>query len=79
MLDKYICQVIYFKSTKGRKMEKLNYDWVKDLGSFCGVKLRGNETFDELLKIEKDNQERIKRDEASIQRIDAQIKRVKKW
>jgi len=60
-------------------MEKLNYDWVKGLGSFCGVKLRGNETFDELLKIEKDNQERIKKENANIERIDAQIKRVKKW
>ena len=66
-----------FESTKGRNMEKLNYEWVKGLGSFCGVKLRGNETFDELLKIEKDNQERIKRDEANIQRIDAQTKGVK--
>ena len=66
-----------FESTKGRNMERLNYEWVKGLGSFCGVKLRGNETFDELLKIEKDNQERIKRDEANIQRIDAQTKGVK--
>ena len=66
-----------FESTKGRNMEKLNYEWVKGLGSFCGVKLRGNETFDELLKIEKDNQERIKRDEANIQRVDAQTKGAK--
>tara|TARA_R100001086_G_scaffold52964_1_gene23641 strand:+ start:82 stop:294 length:213 start_codon:yes stop_codon:yes gene_type:complete len=66
-----------FESTKGRNMKKLNYEWVKGLGSFCGVKLRGNETFDELLKIEKDNQERIKRDEANIQRVDAQTKGVK--
>ena len=66
-----------FESTKGRNTEKLNYEWVKGLGSFCGVKLRGNETFDELLKIEKDNQERIKRDEANIQRVDAQTKGVK--
>ena len=66
-----------FESTTGRNMEKLNYEWVKGLGSFCGVKLRGNETFDELLKIEKDNQERIKRDEANIQRVDAQTKGVK--
>ena len=58
-------------------MEKLNYEWVKGLGSFCRVKLRGNETFDELLKIEKDNHERIKRDEANIQRVDAQTKGVK--
>ena len=66
-----------FESMKGIKMEKINHDWVKGLGSFCGVKLRGNETFDELLKIEKDNQERIKRDEANIQRVDAQTKGVK--
>ena len=42
--------------------------------SFYGVKLRGNETFDELLRIERDNKERIERDKANIQRVDAQIK-----
>ena len=66
-----------FESMKGIKMEKINHDWVKGLKSFCGVKLRGNETFDELLKIEKDNQERIKRDQANIQRVDAQTKEIK--
>ena len=45
------------------------------LRSFFGVKLRGNETFDELLQIEKDNQERIKRDQENIKRVDAQTRR----
>ena len=58
---------------------KINYEEVKKLKSFYGVKLKGNETFDELLKIEKDNQERIKKENANIERIDAQVKRVKKW
>ena len=34
---------------------KINHKKVKQLKSFNGVKLRGNETFDELLKIEKKN------------------------
>ena len=34
---------------------KINHKKVKKLKSFCGVKLRGNETFDELLAIEKKN------------------------
>ena len=58
---------------------KINHEEVKKLKSFYGVKLKGNETFDELLKIEKDSQERIKKENANIERIDAQIKRVKKW
>ena len=41
--------------------------------SFYGVKLRGNETFDDLLKIEQDFNERVKRDRANIQRIDNEI------
>ena len=41
--------------------------------SFYGVKLRGNETFDDLLKIEQDFNERVKRDQANIQRVDNQI------
>ena len=45
----------------------INYNKVLKLNSFYGVKLRGNETFDELLKIE--------RDKANIKRGDAQIKR----
>ena len=32
---------------------KINYKEVKKLKSFCGVELKGNETFDELLEIEK--------------------------
>jgi len=34
---------------------KINHKKVKQLKSFNGVKLRGNETFDELLAIEKKN------------------------
>ena len=41
--------------------------------SFYGVKLKGNETFDDLLKIEQDFNERVKRDKANIQRVDNQI------
>jgi hypothetical protein len=50
-----------------------------------GVNLRGNETFDELKKIEqqvkehKERQERIAEEKANIQRVDAQVKGVKKW
>ena len=47
-----------------------------------GVKLRGNETFDELLKLERDQkerQERLAEDNANIQRVDAQTRGVKKW
>jgi hypothetical protein len=53
---------------------KIDHKKINTLKSFFGVKLRGNETFDELLKIEKDNQERIKRDNENIKRIDAQTK-----
>jgi len=53
---------------------QIDHKKVNTLKSFFGVKLRGNETFDELLKIEKDNQERIKRDNENIKRIDAQTK-----
>ena len=34
---------------------KINYKKIEKLKSFYGVTLKGNETFDELLKIEKDN------------------------
>ena len=34
---------------------KINYKKVEQLDSFKGVKLRGNEAFDELLEIEKKN------------------------
>ncbi len=53
----------------------IDYNKVLKLNSFYGVKLRGNETFDELLEIERDNKERIERDNANIQRIDNQVKR----
>ena len=53
----------------------IDYNKVLKLNSFYGVKLRGNETFDELLEIERENKERIERDNANIQRVDNQIKR----
>ena len=56
-----------------KKMEFYNYVMSKKY--FYGVKLKGNETFDDLLKIEEDFNERVKRDQANIQRVDAQIKR----
>ena len=52
----------------------IDHNKVLKLNSFYGVMLRGNETFDELLKIERDNKERIERDKANIQRVDAQTK-----
>ena len=57
---------------------KINYPKVAE---HLGVKLRGNETFDELLKIEqqvkehKERQERIAEENANIQRVDAQVKK----
>tara|TARA_R110002167_G_scaffold317178_1_gene522854 strand:+ start:113 stop:292 length:180 start_codon:yes stop_codon:yes gene_type:complete len=59
-------------------MQKINYKKVEVLKSFFGVKLKGNETFDELLKIESDNRERIALDNLNILRVDAQTLRVKK-
>jgi hypothetical protein len=61
---------------------KMNYPKISE---HLGVKLRGNETFDELLKIEqqvkeyKERQQRIAEEKANIQRVDAQVKGVKKW
>ena len=55
----------------------INHKQVETLKSFNGVKLRGNETFDELLEIEKDRKERVALDNANIQRVDAQVKRYK--
>ena len=63
---------------KPKKENKINYKQVSKLNSFNGVKLRGNETFDELLEIEKDRKERIALDNAHIQRVDAQIYKHKK-
>ena len=55
------------------------------IAEHLGVKLRGDETFDELLKIEQEVKEynerkaRIAEENANIQRVDAQVKGVKKW
>ena len=61
---------------------KINYNAVS---KHLGVNLRGNETFDELLEIErqvkeyKERKQRIAEEKANIQRVDAQVKGVKKW
>ena len=58
---------------------KMNYPKIAE---HLGVKLRGNETFDELLKIEqqvREHKERLAEMNANIQRVDAQVKGVKKW
>ena len=65
---------------------KMNY---KVIANHLGVLLRGNETFDELLKIEreikahdqwaKERRERIEEQEANIRRVDNQVKQIKKW
>ena len=57
---------------------KFNYPKIAE---HLGVPLRGNETFDELLKIEqqvkehKERRERIAEQNANIQRVDAQTKK----
>jgi hypothetical protein len=67
---------------KPRPRYRVNYHAVS---KHLGVKLRGNETFDELLKIEQQVKEynerkaRIAEEKANIQRVDAQVKGVKKW
>ena len=83
---------------KPRPKYRVNYHAVS---KHLGVNLRGNETFDELLKIERqvkekrkvepdlkelkkasdwaERQERIVEENANIQRVDAQVKGVKKW
>ena len=61
---------------------KINH---KIVAEHLGVKLRGNETFTELLEIEKNvkeiklRQKRIAEEKANIQRVDAQTRGVKKW
>ena len=51
------------------------------IAEHLGVKLRGNETFDELLKIEqqvkehKERRQRIAEENANIQRVDAEVKK----
>ena len=57
---------------------KINH---KIVAEHLGVRLRGNETFTELLEIEKqvkehkERQERIAEQNANIQRVDAQTKK----
>tara|TARA_Y100000289_G_C3818871_1_gene97610 strand:- start:49 stop:240 length:192 start_codon:yes stop_codon:yes gene_type:complete len=57
---------------------KINY---KKVAEHLGVPLRGNETFDELLKIEQHVKEynerklRLIDEKANIQRVDAQVKK----
>ena len=53
----------------------INYNQIMSLKSFYGVKLKGNETFDDLLKIEREYRERVAEDNANIQRIDNQVKK----
>ena len=63
---------------KPRPRYRVNYHAVS---KHLGVNLRGNETFDELLKIEqqvkehKERQQRIAEEKANIQRVDAQTKK----
>ena len=67
---------------KPRPRYRVNYHAVS---KHLGVNLRGNETFDELLKIEQQVKEynerkaRIAEENANIQRVDAQVKGVRKW
>ncbi len=67
---------------KPRPRYRVNYHAVS---KHLGVNLRGNETFDELLKIEQQVKEynerkaRIAEENANIQRVDAQVRGVKKW
>ena len=63
---------------KPRPRYRVNYHAVS---KHLGVKLRGNETFDELLKIEqqvkehKERRQRIAEENANIQRVDAEVKK----
>ena len=63
---------------KPKPRYRINY---KAVSNHLGVKLRGNETFTELLEIEKqvkeynERQERIAEENANIQRVDAQVKK----
>ena len=59
----------------GRLDMKINYPKVAE---HLGVPLRGNETFTELLEIEKqvkEHKERLAEMNANIQRVDAQVKK----
>ena len=63
---------------KPKPRYRINY---KAVSNHLGVKLRGNETFTELLEIEKqvkeykERQQRIAEENANIQRVDAQVKK----
>ena len=63
---------------KPRPRYRVNYNAVS---KHLGVNLRGNETFDELLKIEQqvkeynERKKRIAEEKANIQRVDAQVKK----
>ena len=63
---------------KPRPKYRVNYHAVS---KHLGVNLRGNETFDELLEIErqvkeyKERKQRIAEENANIQRVDAQVKK----
>ncbi len=70
--------ILIMQQYRNNKKMKINHKQVSKLNSFNGVKLRGNETFTELLEIEKDRKERIALDNANIQRVDAQIYKHKK-
>ena len=58
---------------------KMNYPKIAE---HLGVKLRGDETFTELLEIEKqvkEHKERLAEMNANIQRVDAQTKKYWEW
>ena len=63
---------------KPKPRYKINYHAVS---KHLGVNLRGNEPFDELLKIEQqvkeynERKQRIAEEKANIQRVDAQVKK----
>jgi cell fate (sporulation/competence/biofilm development) regulator YlbF (YheA/YmcA/DUF963 family) len=63
---------------KPKPRYRINY---KAVSNHLGVKLRGNETFTELLEIEKqvkeykERKQRIAEENANIQRVDAQVKK----
>ena len=63
---------------KPRPRYRVNYHAVS---KHLGVNLRGNETFDELLKIEQqvkeynERKQRIAEENANIQRVDAEVKK----
>ena len=55
----------------------MKYNYPK-IAEHLGVRLRGNETFTELLEIEKqvkEHKERLAEMNANIQRVDAQVKK----